>query len=190
MIPSYQEAVLLWERYALPQKKQLHCTLVTKLALYIASAYQDHGIKVNTNLLRAAALLHDIDKRVSGNKEERHPDTAVRMLQELHMEEVAALVKTHPLHAILDHTIYPTALEGKILFLSDKMVKYEIVGVDERFALWQKESLSQEERSVLEHAYPKVKQLEQEVLGSIGLTEEQVITQVKKYILQEGGVSL
>jgi hypothetical protein len=79
------------------------------------------------------------------------------------MSEVADLVKTHPLHSILDASIAPKTWEEKLLYLADKMVKYDIVGVDRRFALWNEEHLSSKEQEILDACYPKVKKLEQEV---------------------------
>jgi hypothetical protein len=43
------------------------------------------------------------------------------------------------------------------------MVKYDIVGVDKRFALWNDEHLPPKEQAILDASYPKVKDLEQEV---------------------------
>ncbi|MBI5619911.1 hypothetical protein HY950_03045, partial [Candidatus Gottesmanbacteria bacterium] len=79
------------------------------------------------------------------------------------MEEVAALVKAHPLHAILDPLTAPKTWEEKILFLADKMVKYKIIGVDGRFALWNAEHLPAGQQAILDASYPKVKELEKEI---------------------------
>jgi len=88
---------------------------------------------------------------------------------------VAELVKTHPLHAILDPTIAPSTWEEKLLFLADKMVKYEIITVDKRFALWNAEHLPPKEQDILDRAYPKVKALEREVFDLIGIVSEDVV---------------
>jgi putative nucleotidyltransferase with HDIG domain len=130
---------------------------------------------VNKKLLLAAALLHDIDKAASRLAGERHPDAAVRILREEGMGEVADLVATHPLHAILDPSISPKTWEQKLLYLSDKMVKYDIVGVDTRFALWNAEKLPPEEQKILDRSYPKVKALEQEVFKTLGITLQEVV---------------
>ena len=79
------------------------------------------------------------------------------------MEEVADVVRTHALHSILDPATAPKTWEQKLLYLSDKMVKYDIVGVDQRFAFWREEHLPADARAILDASYPKVKQLEQEV---------------------------
>lgn len=170
MIPTRQQTKALWDKYHLPQKKRMHVELVARVAMKLAKK-----ISVNRPLLLAAALLHDIDKAVEKLPGERHPDAAVRILREEGMEEVADLVKTHPLHSILDPAIAPKTQEEKLLYLADKMVKYDIVGVDRRFALWRDEQLPWEEQAVLDASYPNVKALEQEVFNSTGLSLEDIV---------------
>ncbi len=157
MIPTEDEAKKLWDKYKLPKEKRVHVTLVVQVAMDFAKK-----IPVNKKLLLAAALLHDIDKAVSGRK---HPDTAVQILREEEYGEVADVVVTHPLHAILDPAISPKTWEQKLLYLADKMVKYDIVGVDERFRLWNEEHLPPDAQKILDASYPKVKELEQEVFN-------------------------
>lgn len=162
MIPSEQQAKALWEKYQLPENKRRHVVLVARVARNLSKKFN-----VNRKLLIAGALLHDIDKNAKKIPGERHPDTAVRILTEEGMVEVAALVKTHPLHAILDPTITPATWEEKILYLADKMVKYEIISVDQRFKLWNDEHLPKDAQAELDGAYPKVKQLEKEIFDCI-----------------------
>lgn len=165
MIPTEAQAKGLWDKYDLPRQKRLHCALVAKVAMGLAKRckMKDVRHKIDKRLLHTAALLHDIDKNVSKFPGEQHPDAAVRILRQERMDEVAALVATHPLHAILDPLIAPKTWEEKILFLADKMVKYTIVGVDQRFALWNAEHLPDREQAILDAAYPKVKELEKEI---------------------------
>lgn len=170
MIPTEEQAKKLWDKYGLPERKRRHVTLVAHVAKLLATRLkaQSSKRKVNTMLLVAGALLHDIDKNAVKRPGERHPDAAVRILREEGMGEVADLVKMHPLHAILDTAIAPKTWEEKLLYLADKMVKDEVIGVDGRFALWNDERLPAEEQKILDAAYPKVKELEKEVLGMIG----------------------
>ena len=174
MIPTEEQAKALWKKYRLPNKKRVHVRLVAHVAMFFAKY-----ILVNKKLLLAAALLHDIDKAVPAKPGEQHPDAAVRILREEGMDEVADVVLSHPLHAILDPAITPATWEQKLLFLADKMVKYDIVGVDQRFALWNEEHLPPKEQAILDKSYPNVKALEQEVfelaqisLGDILKTKE------------------
>lgn len=181
MIPTQDQAKQLWEKYALPERKQNHVMLVARVAGYLADQLVklDKFGKLDKLLLIAGALLHDIDKNAPKLPGERHPDAAVRILNEEGMEEVAAIVTTHPLHAILDPAIAPHTIEEKLLFLADKMVKDAVIGVDERFRLWNEERLPAEEQKILDAAYPKVKGLEQDVLDLIGVDAERILGEVK-----------
>ncbi|OGG29905.1 hypothetical protein A2973_00220 [Candidatus Gottesmanbacteria bacterium RIFCSPLOWO2_01_FULL_49_10] len=168
MIPTQDQAKQLWDKYELPEGKRRHVALVARVARMLAQQI-DKVTKqqINIALLNAAALLHDIDKNADKRSGERHPDAAVRILREEGMEEVAALVKTHPLHAILDGAIAPKSWEEKLLFLADKMVKYEIMTVDKRFKLWNDERLPPSAQIVLDRSYPKAKELEREIFGIV-----------------------
>ncbi|MBI2405040.1 HDIG domain-containing protein [Candidatus Gottesmanbacteria bacterium] len=176
MIPNEEEVKALWDKYQLPDKKRLHVSLVAKVALFLAKElrFTIYDLRINDKLLLAGALLHDIDKNIPKLPGEVHPDAAVRILRQEEMREVADLVKTHPLHAILDPKLAPKTWEEKLLFLADKMVKHEIVGVDTRFSLWNAEHLPQKEQKILDRAYPKVKALEREIFDMMGIKPEKV----------------
>ena len=172
MIPTEDHAKQLWDKYGLPEGKRRHVELVARAARFLAEQINKATKRqMNKPLLQAGALLHDIDKNVEKLPGEKHPDAGVRILREEGMGEVAALVKTHPLHAILDPAIAPKTLEEKLLYLADKMVKYEVIGVDARFKLWNDEHLPKDQQKILDAAYPKVKALEKEILAKIGQKE-------------------
>jgi HD superfamily phosphodiesterase len=173
MIPNPGQVSGLWDKYHLPPQKRIHAALVAKVAVFLAGRSERKN-QINMPLLEAAALLHDIDKSIPKLPGEEHPDAAVRVLREEGMEEVAGIVKTHPLHAILNPLIAPATREEKLLFLADKMVKYEILTVDRRFALWREEDLSKEVRAMLDLSYPEVKRLETEVFTGTGILPETV----------------
>jgi hypothetical protein len=176
MIPSVDQAKELWDTYTLPDTKRTHATLVSRVAVFLAKKIQKHitGTPIHIALVQAAALLHDIDKAIPKLPGERHPDTGVRVLMEAGMPEVAAIVRTHPLHSIIDPSIAPSSWEEKVVYLADKMVKYDIVGVDGRFALWRAENLPAEAVRMLDQTYPKVKALEKEVFDMIGIDPSQL----------------
>ncbi len=176
MIPTEAQAKALWEKYALPERKRVHVGLVAAVALFFArEVIKTKQTVIDTSLLHAAALLHDIDKAVPRLEGESHPDTAVRILRQEDMEEVADVVVTHPLHAILDPAICPKTWEEKLLYLADKTVKFEIITVDRRFALWNAEKLPAGAQRILDETYPKVKRLEEEILGIIGIAPDDIV---------------
>jgi HD superfamily phosphodiesterase len=160
MLPNRQQCLVLFDKYNLPSQKRVHVEMVTKLALFFADKLIAKGILVNRNLIESAALLHDIDHEVKKLPNERHPDAAVRIINELGFPEIAEVVKKHSLHTILDPNLKPKTWEEKLVYLADKMTKYEVIGVDHRFAMWRRENLPPEALDELIKAYPKVKQLE------------------------------
>lgn len=180
MIPTRDQCLLLFDRFQLPSQKRIHVEEVTRLAMYLAKKIIDTketlrpGSGINLKLLEAATLLHDIDKNILKREGERHPDTGVRVLKELGYEEVAEVVSRHSLHHLLSPHTAPRTWEEKLLYLADKMTKYEIIGVEHRFALWYKENLPQEAVVQLDAALPKVKALEQEVYQLAGITFEDI----------------
>lgn len=176
VLPTRDQIVELWNKYALPAYKRHHCQLVSRVAVWFAHelAVKGNVTGIDVALLESAALLHDIDKMAQKNAGEHHPDAGVRILKDEGFPEVADLVRTHPLHAILDQNISPKTWEQKILYLSDKMTKHDIITVDERFALWRKESLPQEAVFVLDATYPMVKALEEDICAMIRVAPKDI----------------
>ena len=171
MIPTIDQAKQLWDTYHLPEAKRLHVTLVAKVAVFLARQLMEKHteIQINIPLLETAALLHDIDKAIPKREGERHPDAGVRVLREQGLTELATLIATHPVHMLLTPDIGPKSWEEKLLFLADKMVKYEVITVDKRFELWLAEPLPEMVKNELRQIYPKVKELEKEVFNLIQL---------------------
>ena len=171
MIPSPSHCYTLWEKYQLPEKKRVHSQIIADTASIIGKKLIKQGISLNLGLLIAACLLHDIDKAVPKKEGERHPESSVRILTSENLPEVAQVVRTHSLHCILNPQTKPTTWEQKVLYLVDKMVKYELIGVEERFKLWYAEDLPPQARAELDASLPLVKELEHEVFAAAGITD-------------------
>lgn len=182
MIPNEHEITALWDEFGFPEQKRTHVRAVARVALFFVRAFLadptriPQGEELRPDIVLAAALLHDLDKNMVKLPGDRHPDAAVRELTRRGMDEVAAIVTTHPLHAILVPDTAPRTLEQKIVFLADKMAKYEVIGVDARFALWQAEHLPAEAQRELDAAYPLVKSLEKELCDRAGISREEMNT--------------
>jgi putative nucleotidyltransferase with HDIG domain len=174
MIPTGRQIEELWDTCGLPERKRHHSKLVAKVAVFFAERllHASPPVQVNIPLLAAAALLHDVDKMAPKLPGEHHPDTGVRILREHGFSPVADLVRTHPVHAILDQSIAPGTREQELLYLADKMVKDTIITVDERFDLWKRENLPEEAQRMLASAYPLAKALEKKVCDEIGIVPE------------------
>jgi putative nucleotidyltransferase with HDIG domain len=186
-IPTEVQCRKLWQKYNMPEEKKRHLEMVAKITdiLVRELRIKNEELRINGKLLFAAALLHDIDKNAEKLPGERHPDTAVRILMEEGMPDVAEVVKSHSLHTIVDPKLSPKTWEEKILFLADKMVKIDFIGVDERFNLWNAEHLPIDAQNTLDLAYPKVKHLEHEVLESLNINSDDFVKYIQKCILNQ-----
>lgn len=191
MIPSSGQIAALWDACALPEAKRIHCTQVARLAVWFARSCMSRRpeLDIDIPLLFAAAMVHDVDKAAQTLPHEHHPDAAVRILREHGMDEVADLVRTHPLHAICDQYIAPRTWEQKLLYLSDKMAKQEIITVDERFALWRAERLPPAAVRQLDAAYPRVKELEASVCSLLNVEPDAVAGLVNAQEMSTMGLS-
>lgn len=177
MIPTRSQCQALFKRYQLPSQKKIHVEAVTDLAIYLAREIKKNHpeISINMELLEAAALLHDIDKAIPKQVGERHPDAAVRVLRDLDMGEVAQIVSRHSLHHILDPKTAPQSLEEKLVYLADKMTKFEVIGIEHRFKLWYRENLPTEAISELDRALPLVRQLQKEIFALAHIADERAL---------------
>jgi len=176
MIPTDNQIFSLWDKYHLPEIKRRHVQLVADVSNYFSKRYKEKFGEgsINILLVRAAAILNDIDKAAQILPGEHHPDACVRILINEGMKEVASVVASHPLHAILDPARSPKTPEEMFLFLADKMVKHEIISVDRRFALWKKEKPKSDILQVLTETYQRVKHLEQRVFRLLDINQSDI----------------
>jgi CTP:molybdopterin cytidylyltransferase MocA len=101
----------------------LHGRAVARVALRLACRLEGAGLRIDTGLLDAAALLHDVAKGIPD-----HAHAGARILDGLGFRRVAALVGTH-----MDLDVGGLD-EAAILYLADKVVRGEsLVRIEERF---------------------------------------------------------
>lgn len=106
---------LLLERFAADSPVALHCRAVGHLALLLAQKMNDCGSRLDTALIEAAALLHDLAKG-----EADHAAVAAKMLRGMGYCAVADLVALHmDLPPRADNAVHAADL----LFLADKLLE-------------------------------------------------------------------
>jgi len=168
----------MWEKYDFPEIKRTHVQAVLSVARTLVAHIKDTHpeISIDASLVDAGCLLHDIDKNVPKLPGERHPDASVRILETEGCDEtLCAVVRRHPLHMIVDPSDSPSTLEEKIVYLSDKMAKYEPIGVKKRFALWNDEHLPPEAQQILDTTYPLVCKLSDQLCDMANIQETNLI---------------
>lgn len=122
LTPGECQAILA--RQNLPDAVILHSRKVAEIAVEIAAALAASGLAIDTELVRAAALLHDLAKG-----QPRHAETGAAILHSLGMTRIAAIVAAH---TEMDFT---GALDERtIVHLADKLTDGDqLVTLNERF---------------------------------------------------------
>ena len=126
-VPSVEECeVILSDVCAVTPEVRRHCTQVSKVACAIGEALLQSGKNPDLEVIRAAAMLHDIAK---GQME--HDSVGGQMLREMGFSKIGDIVA---MHTDLPKGNIDLSLESKLVYLADKLVKGEtLVSIEERF---------------------------------------------------------
>jgi molybdenum cofactor cytidylyltransferase len=127
-LPSEEECrALMGKIQALPAPVVAHCRAVSAVALRLAEALGAAGFQLNSELVRTAALLHDIART-----EKKHAEAGARMLETHGFPILAPIVATH---MDLEVNTGRPVDEAQLVFLADKLVVGDqCVNVEQRFA--------------------------------------------------------
>jgi uncharacterized protein len=170
-IPSREECILLLWKLGVNEKLIEHTKAVSRNALEIAERIEKNGVSVDTKLVEAGGLLHDIGRsKVHGLE---HGVVGGTILRELgYPASLARIAETHVLCGVIDekpeeknvsgekdHT--PNALEEKIVCYADKItVEKKKTTLEKRFDKW----FRQYGRTpFLERAFQRSKEIEAEL---------------------------
>ncbi len=157
-IPTKEECIRLLKDNKVPDNIIAHTKKVCEFSLKVCDSLEERGIKVNRNLVAAAALLHDIKKLKPGE----HEIEGAKYIKSLGYPEVAVLIKKHGLKQSFNEEFIPKTWEEKIVFYSDKRVKNDrAVSIDERFE-YIKQTYKRED---VEKEIRFTKDIEKELLG-------------------------
>ena len=127
MIPTKEECLAILEKNKTPSNVIEHCKTVCQVAEDTAEDLIKKGVKVNKELVTAAAMLHDIER-----EKEDHIIAGANLLKNSGFPEVSEVIKKHTLYRLED--IQLKTVEEKIIFYADKRVKGDkIVSLEERF---------------------------------------------------------
>ena len=155
-LPTTEESLKILKDNV-PDNVISHLKAVCDFSEKVMDIVEKRGIKINRELVKAAALLHDV-KKLSPN----HEFTGSEYIKSLGYPEVAVLIKKHGLSKLDDEDFIPKTWEEKIIFYSDKRLKNDkIVSVDERF----EDIRKRYKRDIVEHEYQLTKKIEKELLG-------------------------
>lgn len=124
-IPNLDECRAILNKYCVWKNVIKHCEKVREVAMKITEALINKGFRLNSTLIEAAALLHDVERD--------KPEHAVKgweLLNKLGYCDVADIIKEH-MDIIPERN---SITEKEIVYLSDKMVIGDkVVSIKERF---------------------------------------------------------
>lgn len=124
-VPSEEECYAILKRANTPVKVINHCKQVAQLSCAMGCYLNSSGCKMNIDLIRTAALLHDLAKG-----EPHHAKVGAGML--VNYPEVAEIVAEH-MDICLNRDLPLT--EKEIVYLADKLViEDQIISLQARFS--------------------------------------------------------
>src|SRR4051794_19710484 len=119
-----------------------HACAVADVAGWLARAVTARGLAVNARAVEAAALLHDVDKVAGRAPDVRHGDGSASWLEVHGFEELAPLVRDHPVTRLADDAdagrLAAASIEARIVAYADKRAGQRLESMDDRFASWRR----------------------------------------------------
>ncbi len=147
----------IWEIYNTPEDIREHCRKVCQRALMMGEVLNEAGCQLDLELIRSAALLHDVVR-----SRKHHAEEAAKILRKEGYPEVAEIIRVH--HDIsgtdwktdMDQEKLGMPTEAEVLYLADRLVLgTRFVSLDERFRESRKkcEEQSDAKEALEAHAY-------------------------------------
>jgi putative nucleotidyltransferase with HDIG domain len=169
-IPTQEQCFLLMCEMKMMDHIVVHSMQVCRVATFLAAHLDPRRNRLNHDLIRAAALLHDITKTRSFKTEENHALTGGQLLAEQGYSEVGNLVRQH---VRLDAYPDPVTLgEAEIINYADKRVLHDrIVGLDKRLDyILEKYGKELELKERIHWLWGKTLVLEDEIFSDLAVT--------------------
>lgn len=177
-LPSRRECLELLKKHGQPQTVVAHTLVVEKAAVAISKKLRKTGEKVDLELVRVGALLHDVAKmqRTRGGElkpRRHHAEAGAKILKKEGVsKEIAKIVELHT----LDAGKQPKSWEEKIVFYADKRVEWDgIVSLEDRFeALKKRYSEFPGAVQKIEKSLPFTEKIEKQIFSKIERRPEEL----------------
>lgn len=121
--PSLKQCLAWWDAWEVPDNIRRHATRVAWGAYVLSAMMRNRGIDLDPILAHRGGLLHDIDKIATLGENGRHGGMGADFLLERGYPEVAAIVRGHIMHRILEPDVEDRPWEDKLVFFVDKLVE-------------------------------------------------------------------
>lgn len=162
-VPDGEKCEAIWNHYHTPGQVREHCRAVCGQALSIGRQLEQAGCELNLELIRSAALLHDVAR----TKPDHAREGATVLVREGY-PAVAEIIGKH--HDLVSDDRSPG--EAEVVYLADKYIKgrYQVT-LEERFADSRKRCVqskdSEEALAVHERRYREAKKIERKIFDYI-----------------------
>jgi len=159
-IPTRQECFNLMHAMKMMDHIKAHSIQVCRVALALAAPLQSRSGRPDLELLRAAALLHDITKTRSFTTGEKHASTGAELMETLGYPELGHIIGQHVQLDVYFSSTYPT--EAEILNYADKRVLHDkVVSLEKRMDyIYQRYGKTDKDRRRLENLHKLTETLE------------------------------
>ncbi|MBU3932833.1 MAG: HD domain-containing protein [Proteobacteria bacterium] len=165
MIPSEEACRRLISAMGMMEHIIAHSQQVCRISLLLADHLDHSGL--NRELIRAAALLHDITKTKSFQTLEDHAETGARLVADLGYPEVGRIIGQHV--RLESYTPARTPSEAEVVNYADKRVLHDrIVSLDERMGyILEKYGRAPERKRNILLLWEKTKKMEERLFESL-----------------------
>ncbi len=124
-IPSIDECYRIMHRMEMPDHIVAHSIQVCRVAACISDLLSGEGISLNRDLIRAAALLHDITKIISFATGENHAFTGAKLISDLGYPETGGIIGQHV--RLNKYFNSPVPEEAEVVNYADKRVTHDSI---------------------------------------------------------------
>ena len=130
-IPTKDQCYRLMCEMAMLDHIVVHCLQVCRVATFLTEHLNKQHFRLNFDLIRSAALLHDITKTRSIETREDHALSGAKYLRDRGYPEIGDLIRQHV--KLDEYLIGGSISEAEVLNYADKRVLHdEIVSLDRR----------------------------------------------------------
>jgi uncharacterized protein len=173
-IPSEKECYHLIADMKMLRHIVVHSEQVSKVACFLSGRLEKARITLNHDLVKVAALLHDITKTRSFRTGENHAQTGAELITSLGYPEVGDIIGQHVKLRRFEADAPPT--EAELVNYADKRVLHvQVVSFDTRMAyILERYATTAEHRRRLQSLYEESKHLEAKLFSYLDLHPDQL----------------
>ncbi len=171
-IPTLEQCYHLMSEMKMMDHIVVHSMQVCRVATFLTDQLKEQKNFLNFNLIRSAALLHDITKTRSFNTGEDHALTGSQFLADRGYLEVGDLVRQH---VVMDaYRTGKTLREVEIINYADKRVLHDkIVSLDKRLEyILERYAQKPGDRERIDLLWQKTKRLEDRIFNDLPFAPE------------------